>query len=117
LTAGDGSPGAEGLAHARVELAAGSEGGSMRLGRKHRDYWRRNLKLTASLLAVWFVVTFVVSYFARDLAGVTLLGFPLGFYMGAQGAPVIYLLIIWWYARYMNNLDREYGVNDGEGEE
>jgi hypothetical protein len=40
----------------------------MRLGRKHRDYWRRNLKLTASLLAVWFVVTFVVSYFARDLA-------------------------------------------------
>jgi putative solute:sodium symporter small subunit len=82
----------------------------MRLGRKHRDYWRRNLKLTASLLAVWFVVTFVVSYFARDLADVTVLGFPLGFYMGAQGAPVIYLLIIWWYARYMNNLDREYGV-------
>jgi putative solute:sodium symporter small subunit len=79
--------------------------------------WLPAAKEVASLLAVWFVVTFVVSYFARELADVTLLGFPLGFYMGAQGAPLIYLLIIWWYARYMNNLDREYGVSDGESEE
>lgn len=88
----------------------------MWLARKQRDYWRRNLRMTAFLLAIWFVVTFVVSYFARDLGEITLLGFPLGFYMGAQGAPVIYVLIIWWYARYMNKLDREYGVSDGDGE-
>ena len=86
----------------------------MKLERKHRDYWRRNLRLTAILLAIWFLVSFVVSYFARDLAAFSFLGFPLGFYMGAQGAPVIYLLIIWWYARQMNELDREYGVDDGE---
>jgi putative solute:sodium symporter small subunit len=86
-------------------------------GRKQQDYWRRNLRMTAWLLAIWFVVTFVVSYFARDLANITLLGLPLGFYMAAQGAPVIYVLIIWWYARYMNHLDREYGVNDREGED
>lgn len=85
----------------------------MRTGRKHRDYWQRNLKMTALLLAVWFVVSFVVSFFARDLADITIMGFPLGFYMGAQGAPLIYLAIIWWYARYMNKLDREYGVNEG----
>ena len=64
----------------------------------------------------WFVVTFVASWYARELNEITIIG-PLGFYMGAQGAPVIYLLIIWWYARYMNNLDREYGVSDGESEE
>jgi putative solute:sodium symporter small subunit len=23
-------------------------------------------------------------------------------------------LIIWYYARYMNNLDKEYGVSEGE---
>ena len=85
----------------------------MRLGPKHRDYWQRNLKMTALLLAIWFVVSFVVSYFARDLAALTVMGFPLGFYMGAQGAPLIYLAIIWWYARYMNNLDRQYGVREG----
>ena len=37
--------------------------------------------------------------------------------MGAQGAPLIYVLIIWWYARYMNNLDREYGVSEVDGDE
>ena len=86
----------------------------MRLGHKHRDYWRRNLKMTAFLLVIWFVVSFVVSFFARDLAALTFLGFPLGFYMGAQGAPLLYLVIIWWYARYMNKLDRQYGVREGE---
>ena len=84
----------------------------MRLGRQHRDYWQRNLKMTALLLAIWFVVSFVVSFFARDLANIRIMGFPLGFYMGAQGAPLIYLVIIWWYARYMNKLDREYDVNE-----
>ncbi|SBT05459.1 Membrane protein [Candidatus Accumulibacter aalborgensis] len=82
-----------------------------------QDYWRRNLMMTALLLTLWFVVTFIVSYFARDLAGISVLGFPLGFYMGAQGAPLIYLLIIWWYARYMNHLDQEYGVDDSESDD
>ncbi|EXI77946.1 MAG: putative solute:sodium symporter small subunit [Candidatus Accumulibacter appositus] len=89
----------------------------MRLEGKHRDYWRRNLKMTALLLAVWFAVSFVVSFFARNLAEITVMGFPLGFYMGAQGAPLIYLVIIWWYARYMNRLDRRYGVREGEGDD
>jgi len=89
----------------------------MRWADKHRQYWRRNLVLTCSLLVIWFVATFVVSYFARDLAALSVLGFPLGFYMGAQGAPVIYVLIIGYYARYMNRLDREYGVNDADLEE
>jgi putative solute:sodium symporter small subunit len=86
----------------------------MQLTDKHREYWRRNLRLTAVLLAIWFVVTFVVSYFARELNEIVIAGFPLGFYMGAQGALIVYVLIIWFYARSMNKLDREYGVHEGE---
>lgn len=86
----------------------------MQLTRKHRDYWRRNLIVTAWLLFVWFMVTFVASYFARELNNITFLGFPLGFYMGAQGALLIYLVIIWYYAHYMNRLDQEYGVHEGD---
>jgi putative solute:sodium symporter small subunit len=70
--------------------------------------------VTAILLAIWFVVTFVFSYFARELNEISFLGFPLGFYFGAQGALIIYVLIIWFYARYMNKLDTEYGVHEGE---
>ena len=86
----------------------------MQLSEKHQQYWHRNLRLTALLLGIWFVVTFVASYFARELNDLTVLGFPLGFYMGAQGSLIVYVLIIWFYARYMNSLDREYGVHEGE---
>ena len=80
---------------------------------KHQEYWSRNLKVTSVLLAIWFVVTFVVSWFARELNEITIIG-PVGFYMGAQGALIVYCVIIWYYAKYMNNLDLEYGVHEGE---
>jgi putative solute:sodium symporter small subunit len=86
----------------------------MQLTEKHREYWAKNLRMTGFLLAIWFVVTFVASFYARELNSITVLGFPLGFYMGAQGSLIIYVLIIWFYARYMNNLDQEYGVHEGE---
>ncbi|AEV26379.1 MULTISPECIES: DUF4212 domain-containing protein [Azospira] len=85
----------------------------MQLTDRHREYWRKNLRMTALLLAIWFLVTYVVSYFARELNEFTVLGFPLGFYMGAQGSLVVYVLIIWFYARYMNRLDHQYGVHEG----
>lgn len=82
----------------------------MQLTERHREYWRKNVRLTAILLAIWFVVTYVVSFFARDLNAITVFGWPLGFYMGAQGSLIIYVVIIFYYARYMNKLDIEYGV-------
>ncbi|WP_126446200.1 DUF4212 domain-containing protein [Sulfuricystis multivorans] len=87
----------------------------MKLTEKHREYWRRNLRITTMLLMIWFVVTFVAGWFARELNEIVIIG-PLGFYLGAQGAPFIYLLIIGYYARYMNRLDRRYGVQEGEDE-
>jgi len=95
-------------------MAVGSRGGAMQLDERQRGYWRRNLWLTAWLLGVWFFVSFVISYFAREVEHILVLGIPLGFYMGAQGAPLIYLLIVWWYARQMNELDRDYGVHDAD---
>jgi len=86
----------------------------MQLTEKHKEYWRKNLRVTGILLAIWFVVTFVVSYFARELSGLTFFGFPFSFYMGAQGALIVYVLIVWYYARYMNALDKEYGVREGD---
>jgi len=65
-------------------------------------------------MVIWFVVTFVIGYFGAELASITVLGFPFPFYMGAQGSLIIYVLIIWYYAHYMNKLDIEYGVQEGE---
>ena len=87
----------------------------MQLTEKHRTYWQANLRITSILLLIWFVVTFVVSYFARDL-NFTFFGWPFSFWMGAQGSLVVYCLIIWFYANYMNKLDVEHGVSEDEDE-
>jgi putative solute:sodium symporter small subunit len=85
----------------------------MELTDNHRRYWRKNLNITATLLAIWFVVTFVVSFFARDLS-FNFFGWPFSFWMGAQGSLVVYCLIIGYYAWYMNKLDIEHGVEETE---
>lgn len=86
----------------------------MQLSEKHKEYWRRNLRTTAVMLAVWALVTFIPIYFARGLSDINIFGWPLPFYMGAQGSLVVYVIIIWLYARKMDKLDRDYGVHEGE---
>ena len=88
----------------------------MQLSEKHQEYWRKNLVITAILLFVWFVATFVEGWYARELNDFTFIGFPLGFYMSAQGSLIIYVVIIWIYQRYMNKLDVIYDVQEGEDE-
>jgi putative solute:sodium symporter small subunit len=86
---------------------------AMQLTRKQHEYWSKNLRTTAILLFIWFIATFVVGFFARDLS-FNFFGWPFAFYMAAQGSLIIYVIIIWYYARYMNNLDRVYDVHEGE---
>lgn len=86
----------------------------MQLTERHKQYWKKNLRLTGSLLAIWFVVTFVIGWYARDLQSFTILGFPFSFYVSAQGALLIYLILVGYYAYCMDKLDREYGVQEGD---
>jgi putative solute:sodium symporter small subunit len=86
----------------------------MQLTEKHKEYWKRNLRLTALLLFIWFVVTYVMAYFAVPLAEINFFGWPLSFYMAAQGSLIIYVVIIYVYAKRMRTLDLEYGVEEGE---
>jgi len=69
--------------------------------------------MTAILLAIWFVVTVVVAYYAREL-DFSFFGWPFSFWVAAQGALIVYVLIIGFYAWYMNRLDLEHGVAQEE---
>ena len=85
----------------------------MQLTEKHQEYWSKTLRLTAVLLAIWFIVTYVVGFYARELS-FNFFGWPFAFYMGAQGSLIVYVLIIWYYARSMNQIDKEFGVAEAE---
>ena len=84
---------------------------------RQREYWRKNLRVTAVLMVIGFVVTFGVAFFARELS-FNFFGWPFSFWMAAQGALLVYVALVWFYARYMNRLDREYGFDEAsEGEQ
>ena len=86
------------------------------LSEQHRQaYWHYNVRLTTVLLIIWFVTAYVVSGLAAGwLNQFTFLGFPLGYYMAAQGSVAIFVMEIAIYAYLMNKKDRAYGLAEEE---
>jgi len=81
---------------------------------KLKKYWAENVKLTAIIMLIWFVVTYVAIFFSPELNNIVIYGFPFGYYMGAQGSLIIFVILIFWYAFAMNKKDKEYGVEEEE---
>jgi putative solute:sodium symporter small subunit len=66
-------------------------------GTPSRRRWFTNMRWIGALLGVWFVVTFVVAFFARDLS-MRIFGWPFAYWVAGQGAPIVYVLITVLYA-------------------
>ena len=78
-----------------------------------QEYWRYNVRLTTTLLVIWFVVTYIISgLMAGWLNQFSVLGFPFGYYMAAQGSLAIFVLEIAVYAYLMNKKDEEFGIRE-----
>ena len=71
-------------------------------------HWRRTRAITGVLLALWLATTFGTVFFARELQGLSVFGWPLSFYLAAQGSLLIYLAIIGAYAWMMRRADRQF---------
>lgn len=69
-------------------------------------HWQATQRLTAVLLLVWLLTGFLTVFYARELLHLQLFGWPLPFYMAAQGASLVYLAIIGCYAWRMRRLDQ-----------
>ena len=75
-----------------------------------RAYWRETSGLMWTMLAIWFVASFVVHFFAPSLNQIRILGFPFGFYMAAQGSLIVFVVALFWFAARQNRIDEKYGV-------
>ena len=73
---------------------------------RRAQHWRQTRRLTALLLLVWIVTGFCTAFYARELATLSLFGWPLSFYLAAQGSALVYLAIIGCYAWRMRRLDQ-----------
>jgi putative solute:sodium symporter small subunit len=61
-------------------------------------------------LAIWAFFSFVIHFFVNSLNSIVILGFPLGFYMAAQGSLIAFVVLLFWFARKQDQIDRDHGV-------
>jgi putative solute:sodium symporter small subunit len=80
------------------------------------NYWQDTRRLTAILVASWFAITFGTIFFARELSSLSFFGWPLSFYLLAQGVILIYAALIAFYAWRMERLDRKYREGSAHGQ-
>jgi putative solute:sodium symporter small subunit len=85
---------------------------SMSMKSDGEAYWHETRKLVFTAIAVWAVFSFAVHLFAVPLNGITILGFPLGYYMAAQGSLIVFVILIFWFCAKQEKLDRDHGVSE-----
>ena len=77
------------------------------------QYWKRNLRLMVTLLVIWFAVSFGAGIlFVEQLNEIVIADFPLGFWFAQQGAIYTFVVLILVYAKRMDRLDEEFGVDE-----
>lgn len=61
-------------------------------------------------LAVWFVFAYLIQWFAADLNQISFIGFPVGFYMAAQGSLFAFVIQLFIFVKQQDGIDRDCGV-------
>ena len=84
----------------------------MATSKNDEAHWQKTTRLMFTHLALWVFFGYVVHMFVVPLNSITvpILGFPLGFYMAAQGSLIAFVVMLFVFAKQQDNIDREFGV-------
>ena len=79
-----------------------------------QEYWKANIRLVMVCLAIWFIVSYGCGIlFAPALNNIHILGgYPLGFWFAQQGSIYSFVILVFFYAWRMNQLDIKFGVQE-----
>jgi putative solute:sodium symporter small subunit len=78
-----------------------------------KAYWSATLRLLGKILAVWFLVSFGAGILFVDVFNtISVGGYPLGFWFAHQGSMYIFIALIFYYAKKMNDIDRQFDVHE-----
>lgn len=72
-------------------------------------HWRRTSRLMWTMFVLWLFFSFIIHMFVIQLNTIVILGFPLGFYMAAQGSLIAFVIMLFVFAKMQDNIDREEG--------
>ena len=77
-------------------------------------YWSRTSALMWTMLILWFFFSFGIHFFVNSLNKISIMGFPLGFYMAAQGSLIAFVVMLFLFAKRQDTIDREEGVAEDQ---
>ena len=78
-----------------------------------KEYWQKNIKLVTWCMIVWFVVSFGFGIILLEpLNAIRIGGYKLGFWFAQQGSIYVFVILIFVYSKMMENLDKEFGVEE-----
>jgi len=79
-------------------------------------HWRKTTNLMLMHLGVWFFFGYVIHMFVKPLNRIIIpvLDFPLGFYMAAQGSLIVFVVMLFMFAKQQDKIDREFGVAEDD---
>ncbi len=87
--------------------------------RSPQEYWRRNIRILAALLGVWFLASYGAGILFADRLDAMRIpgtGFPVGFWFAQQGSIYVFVVLIFVYVFLMNRLDKEFDVDEEDDE-
>ncbi|MCM3691528.1 DUF4212 domain-containing protein [Neobacillus niacini] len=76
------------------------------------SYFREKTRNMVIYFIVWFLVSYGVVLFAEPLSEFTINGFPLHYFMGAQGAVITFIILLFVNAKLGDAIDRKYGIDE-----
>ncbi len=83
------------------------------MNKSAQEYWKANLRLMATLLVIWFVVSYLFGIIlVEPLNAIQIGGYKLGFWFAQQGSMYVFVLLILIYTLRMNSLDRQFDVHE-----
>ncbi len=74
------------------------------------SYWNKTKSLMITMMILWAIFGYVIHMFVGSLNNIVILGFPLGFYMAAQGSLIVFVVMLFFFASRQNAIDEEHGV-------
>ena len=77
-------------------------------------YWAATSRLMWIHLGIWLFFGYIVHMFVHVLNNITILGFPFGFYMAAQGSLIAFVVMLFVFAKQQDRIDREHGVAEDD---
>lgn len=75
-----------------------------------KTYWQHTMGLASLMLGLCILFGFAVHAIVGTLNGVALLGFPIGFYMAAQGSVIAFVFMLFWFSRRQNAIDEKHDM-------